>query len=136
MPSSMSAHASIAAPACSSARADLCRAVSVGVGLDDGDDRRAAAGDPVGREKAGDDRAEVGAWIAVEIDAGRRFAGRTVTSAPRPCARFSNRVCSLMKASFAVPTGPLRCLPMMISAVPSASWFGCRRRRGTAPRGR
>ena len=36
-------------------------------------------------------------------------------------ARFSNRVCSLMKASFAVPVGPLRCFPMMISASPSAS---------------
>ena len=29
-----------------------------------------------------------------------------------------------MKASFTVPVGPLRCFPTMISAVPSASWFG------------
>ena len=33
-------------------------------------------------------------------------------------ARFSNRVMGLMKASLTVPVGPLRCLPMMISATP------------------
>ena len=27
-------------------------------------------------------------------------------------------MCSLMNASFATPVGPLRCLPMMISATP------------------
>jgi four helix bundle protein len=36
-------------------------------------------------------------------------------------ARFSNLVCSLMNASLTTPVGPLRCLPTMISATPSAS---------------
>src|SRR5438132_14363155 len=43
-----------------------------------------------------------------------------------PVARFSKRVNSLMNASLTTPVGPLRCLPMMISATPSPSagaWF-------------
>ena len=38
-------------------------------------------------------------------------------------ARFSNLVCSWMKARLAVPMGPLRCLPMTISATPFTSSF-------------
>ena len=35
-------------------------------------------------------------------------------------AKLSNLVNGLMKASFTVPVGPLRCLPMMISATPGS----------------
>ncbi len=34
-----------------------------------------------------------------------------------PIARFSNRVWFFWKNSFTVPVGPLRCLPMMTSAM-------------------
>ena len=51
----------------------------------------------------------------VEIDAGD---GGVLHG---PGAKFSKRVNSLMKVSRMVPTGPLRCLPMMISATPWSS---------------
>ena len=90
----------------------LRRAVPVGVGLDDGDD---AGRGPVGGGEIGGNRATVAA-NRVEIDAGD---GRPDHG--DPCARFSKRVYSLMNASLAVPVGPFRCLPMMISATPCAS---------------
>ena len=94
---------------------DLGRAVAVGIGLDDGDEagRRTAGG----REIRGNRTAV--ATDRVEIDAGD---GRPDHG--DPWARFSNLVNSLMNASLAVPVGPLRCLPMMISATPCASWLG------------
>ena len=86
MPSSMSAQASIAAPAGFERARDLGGAVAVGVGLDDGDDAGARAGprQPAGADEPGD-RAEVGA-DRLEIDVrdgltdhaerrGRRSAG-------------------------------------------------------------
>ena len=47
--------------------------------------------------------------------------GRGRHEAPARHSRFSNRVNSLMKARRTVPVGPLRCLPMMISAMPRFS---------------
>ena len=52
-----------------------------------------------------------------------RITVRSSPPAADPAARFSNRVYCLRNASRTVPVGPLRCLPMMISAMPSAS--GC-----------
>ena len=40
-------------------------------------------------------------------------------------ARFSNRVNSRMNANLTTPVGPLRCLPMISSAIPSFSGGGC-----------
>src|SRR5579871_6435066 len=40
---------------------------------------------------------------------------------PLSCARFSNRVERLMNASFTTPVGPLRCLAIISSALPSRS---------------
>ena len=91
---------------------DLRRAVPVGIRLDHRDDAGRRA---IGRGEIRGDRATVAA-NRVEIDAGD---GRPDHG--DPCARFSNRVNSLMNASLAVPVGPFRCLPMMISATPCAS---------------
>ena len=90
----------------------LRRAMAVGIGLDDGDNSRRG---PVSRGEIANDGAIVGAH-RVEIDA---RDGRP--DHDDPCARFSKRVNSLMNASLAVPVGPLRCLPMMISATPCSS---------------
>jgi len=83
--------------------------VAVGIGFDDGDD---AWGRTIRGTQVTGDGAAVAA-DGVEIDARDRRTNHGV-----PCARFSKRENSLMNASFAVPVGPLRCLPMMISAVP------------------
>ena len=98
----------------------LQRAVPVGVGLDHGDDRPGRG--PVSRGEIADEGAIV-ARAGVEIDA---RDGRP--DHDDPCARFSKRVNCLTNASLAVPIGPLRCLPMMISATPCWSGFGCLRR--------
>ena len=43
------------------------------------------------------------------------------SGAPLPSASDSNRVEFLMKAILSLPVGPLRCLAIMISAIPSSS---------------
>jgi len=53
----------------------------------------------------------------------RRHAPPTALGTARqksPGARFSNLAKALRKAVFTVPVGPLRCLPMMISAMPGS----------------
>ncbi len=49
-----------------------------------------------------------------------RLAMPTQYPPPLPGARFSKRVSVFRKASFTVPTGPLRCLPMTISVTPGS----------------
>ena len=69
------------------------------------------------------DGPEIGA-DGVKVDAcdGRPNHDATMLTGVTPRrARGFRTGCSLMKASLAVPTGPLRCLPMMISAIPCAS---------------
>src|SRR6185503_8593419 len=63
-------------------------------------------------------RALEAAGLAGEEDPGFRQAG------PPRHSRFSKRVNSLMNASLREPVGPLRCLPMMISAMPRFSSDG------------
>ena len=64
------------------------------------------------------------AGLAGEEDPGFRQA------APPRHSRFSKRVNSLMNASLREPVGPLRCLPMMISAMPRFSSSACAPPRG------
>src|SRR4029453_16761299 len=120
----------------------LARAMSVGVGLDDGDDagrnRGTAAGAAIQSRFVGEirgNRLEV-CFKRLQIDARggaadhadittQGLAGYGLRAyspgVKPPLARLPNRVCSRMKASFTVPVGPLRCLAMMISAMPSVS---------------
>src|SRR5204862_3154475 len=94
----------------------LAGAVSVRVGLDDGDDARRAAGSGL---QIVDDVAIV-RFQRVEIDARNRRADHAA-----PAARFSNRVNSRMNASLTTPVGPLRCLPTISSATPWLSAGAC-----------
>ena len=48
------------------------------------------------------------------------FSSGAQKSSLLPMARVSKRVRGLRKASLTVPVGPLRCLPMMISATPGS----------------
>ena len=61
-------------------------------------------------------------------DTGDKIAGATGYSSatsPVSSARFSNFVCACRKTRLTVPTGPLRCLPMISSARPRRfSFFG------------
>ena len=138
-------------------QADRRGAVAVGVGLDDGDDRRPGrtwVRQSGGRSKKAGDGAVVRP-DGVEVDVRDGLSNHVVASAFRrksapiarlpaeagshalaavgshapllrycaPWARFSNRVYWLRNDSFTVPIGPLRCLPMMISAMPCSSGF-------------
>jgi hypothetical protein len=95
---------------------DASRPVSVGIGLDDADDAGGTGGGHAGIGVAAGadkrcDRPVVRA-DGVEIDV------RDGDPHCTPCARLSNRVYWLRNDSFTEPIGPLRCLPMMISAIP------------------
>jgi len=61
--------------------------------------------------------------FGLEIDPRGRRPNHISPPLP-PCARFSKRVNSRMKASFTTPVGPLRCLAMISSAVPADSVGG------------
>jgi hypothetical protein len=101
------------------------RAVAVGVGLDDRQEvapgergyRMIVGGQPVQvHPRRHDPPALFQDRQQVADLEGRRQLARH--------SRFSKRVNSLMKASLTVPVGPLRCLPMMISAMPRFSSVG------------
>src|SRR6185437_16403892 len=97
--------------------------VTSGVHLNPGDESRKSFrfGDDRGRGVPRTDR--------VIRRSEHRVIGRTnrlqYPSGPASCARLAKRVDFLMKASFTVPVGPLRCLAMMISALPSRSGSSC-----------
>src|SRR6185312_9547124 len=51
----------------------------------------------------------------------RGMVGRQATGSGTPAAKFSNRVYSRINASSNSPVGPLRCLAIMIFALPCTS---------------
>ena len=58
-----------------------------------------------------------GSGVVGEVDGDLRYSGSPMPS----CAMDSKRVDRLTKASLILPVGPLRCLAIMISAIPSSS---------------
>ena len=108
------------------------RAVPVGVRLDDGDDAGGAAAPGPSARRASARKPAMAPVVRLqggEVDVRDRAAG---SQAPVLRRQVLEPVCSLRNASLTTPVGPLRCLPMMSSAMP---WSSGARVRGTGPRG-